>query len=323
MRTLVPTESGVRIAVEEHGAGPAVLLVHGFPGLAYSWRHQLPVLEESGYRAIAVDLRGYGDSDRPDPATPGNYGTEPVLSDLVSVLDALEVERATVVGQDFGSQYAWALAQRHPDRVGAVLGTVPFGGRPAEQPPTEAFAAVAARHFLHLHYFQQPGRAEVELGGAALTEFLRRLFWALSAGGDLLSVFAHPGGAGYLEVLPDAPPLPWSWLTAEEFEAFLVGYRAGGEGRELAGGIGSYRAADADWASAREWVGTTIDQPALLVMGEKDPVRTFAPPDADRQRTWLTGLGNVVTVAGAGHFVQAEQPAAFNRILLDFLTATR
>lgn len=308
---------GVRIAVRVLGEGPAVLLLHGFPGTSYSWRHQLPVLAEAGYRAVAVDTRGYGDSDR-TAAT--EHSSAVIEHDLVAVLDALGIDRAHVVGQDFGSMYGWNLAQRHPARVRSVLGTVPFGGDPGPHAPTETFAAVADRHFLHLHYFQQVGLAEADLGGPNLAEFLRRLMWALSADGDLLSVFGHPGsGVSYLDALPPAPPLPWPWLEESELATFVDAYRAGGPGRELAGGLQSYRAADADWRLAQQWAGTTIDQPTLIVMGEHDPVRTFAPPDLDAQRAWLTDLHDIVFVAQAGHFVQQEQPDAFNEVLLRWL----
>lgn len=309
--------NGIRIGVRVHGEGPAVLLVHGFPGTSYSWRHQLPVLAAAGYRAVAVDLRGYGASDRPDaPFT----SSEVVEADLLGVLDALGIAQAHVVGQDFGSMYAWNLAQRHPGRVLSVLGTVPFAGTPGPQPPSEVYAAVAARHFLHLHYFAQPGLAEADLGGANLAAFLQRLFWALSSEGDLFAVFAHPSeGTSYLDALPPGPPLPWSWLSRAELDAYVAAFAVGGPGRELAGGLQAYRAADADWALARQWDGSTIDQPALLVMGEHDPVRSFAPPDLAQQRTWLTDLRDVVSVAQAGHFVQQEQPEEFNAVLLHWL----
>lgn len=310
------SSNGFRIGARITGDGPMVLLLHGFPGTSYSWRHQLPALAAAGFRAVAVDTRGYGASDRPD----GTASSDVIEADLLGVLDALEVESAHVVGQDFGSMYAWNLAQRHPARVRSVLGTVPFGGSPPEQPPTTTFAAVAERHFLHLHYFQEPGRAERDLTGAHLAAFLRRLFWALSAGGDLFAVFGHPSaGTSYLDALPEAPPLPWPWLTEAEFTTFVEAFAAGGPGRELAGGLASYRAADADWALARTWDGTPVAQPSLLVMGEHDPVRTFAPPDVAQQRTWLTGLEDLVLVPEAGHFVQMEQPDAFNEVLLGWL----
>lgn len=309
--------NGTDLAVHSAGDGPAVLLLHGFPGTSYSWRHQLPVLAAAGFRAVAVDTRGYGASARPDAP---HHSSAVIEADLVGVLDALGVDAAHVVGQDFGSMYAWNLAQRHPDRVTSVLGTVPFGGSPGPVAPSVGFAAVAARHFLHLHYFQEVGRAEADLGGEHLATFLARLLWALSGEGELLSVFGFPSeGTSYLDALPVAPPLPWPWLDVADLETFVAAYAAGGPGRELAGGLASYRAADVDWELARTWDGTRIEQPSLIVMGEHDPVRTFAPPDLDQQRTWLTGLRDVVLVPQAGHHVQQEQPEAFNEVLLDWL----
>lgn len=311
--------AGTRIAVREAGTGPAALLLHGFPGTSWSWRHQLPALAGAGYRAIAVDTRGYGASDRPDERPQTSAVVE---ADLLGVLDALGTGPVHLVGQDFGSMYAWNLAQRHPDRVLSVLGTVPYAGTPGPVPPSEVYAAVARKHFLHLDYFQHVGRAEADLGGANLREFLTRLLWALSAQGDLLAVFGFPAaGTSYLDALPPAPPLPWTWLSSEELDVFVAAYAVGGPGRELAGGLASYRAADADWQHARSWDGTTIDQPALIVMGEHDPVRTFAPPDLAQQRTWLTDLRDVVGVPEAGHHVQQEQPEAFNAVLLDWLAS--
>jgi pimeloyl-ACP methyl ester carboxylesterase len=317
VQVLIPT-NGIHLAAEVVGDGPVVLLVHGFPGTSYSWRHQLPALAAAGFRAVAVDTRGYGRSDRPLEIA---YPSTMIEADLLGVLDHLGADQAQVVGQDFGSMYAWNLAQRHPERVSQVLGTVPFAGTPTERRPSEIFAEVAERHFLHLHYFGQARIAERDLGGDQLAEFLRRLFWALSADGDLLSVFAHPSaGTSYLDALPPAPPLPWAWLSEAEFDIYLAAFSAGGPGRELAGGLASYRAADLDSADARTWAGTPIEQPSLLVMGEHDPVRSFTPPDLEQQRTWLTGLEDVVLVPGAGHFVQQEQPAAFNAVLLDWLS---
>lgn len=309
--------NGIQLGIRSLGDGPVVLLVHGFPGTSYSWRHQFVALADAGFRAVAVDTRGYGSSDRPEAAF---YPSFVIEADLIGVLDALGISQAHVVGQDFGSMYAWNLAQRHPDRVLSALGTVPFGGDPMPLPPSEMYARVAETHFLHLHYLGEVGIAEQDLGGPNLAEFLLRLLWALSADGDLFAVFGYPTGTSYLAALPVAPPLPWSWLSMEEFDTFVADFARGGSGRELAGGLASYRAADADWSLAREWSGVAIAQPTLLVMGEHDPVRSFTTPDLEQQRTWLTDLRDVVTVEQAGHFVQQEQPAAFNEVLIDWLS---
>ncbi|MGB5267442.1 MAG: alpha/beta hydrolase, partial [Polyangiales bacterium] len=118
--------NGIRMHAVSRGKGPAVLFCHGFPGLWYSWRHQLPVVADAGFRAIAVDMRGYGRSDRPLLAS--EYGNETIVADLAGVLDKLGERDAVLVGHDFGAQAAWAAALHAPDRVRAVVSlAVPYG----------------------------------------------------------------------------------------------------------------------------------------------------------------------------------------------------
>lgn len=303
--------NGLRLHARVAGSGPVVLMVHGFPGSSYSWRHQLEAVAAAGFTAVALDTRGYGASDR--PAT--DYTLPTLVDDLVGVLDALEADRAVLVGQDFGSRYAWNVARHHPDRVRGVVGTVPFQDLAADQRPTEIWQALAGQHFLHLHYFQEIGRAERDLGGPHVAEFLRRLLWALSAQGDYFSVFAHADAdTSYLDALPPAPELPWPWLGTEEFEQMVAGFEAGGPGREFAGGFGSYRSGDADWEWERLAAGQRIEVPSLLLIGEHDPVRKFTTTDP----ALFADLTEVV-VPDAGHHVQQEQSAAFTATLLDFL----
>ncbi|WP_110206595.1 alpha/beta fold hydrolase [Nocardioides daejeonensis] len=302
--------TGVQVSAQVAGEGPLCLLVHGFPGSSWSWRHQMAPLAAAGWTVVALDTRGYGGSDRPS----GPYTTEAIEQDLLAVIDALASEPAVVIGQDFGAKYAWNLARHHPDRVRAVAGTVPFADLPQEAPPSRVWASLGSQHFLHLHYFQAPGVAERDLGGGNAEEFLRRLLWALSAEGDYFSVFGAAGTASYLEALAPAPPLPWRWLGEADFAAYVEGFRRGGVGREFAGGFGAYRAADADWAFEARWLGVPITQPALLFIGEHDPVRKFTQVD----RALFAQLTEVV-VPGAGHHVQQEQPDVTNQVLLDWL----
>lgn len=227
--------------VVEAGSGPAVVLCHGFPGLAYSWRRQLPVLAEHGFRAVAPDMRGYGASGR--PADPRGYDRHSTVADMVGLLDALDIDRAVFVGHDFGAALAWDLPQWAPGRVRAlVVLSVP---RAAATPvrPTEAFAKVGADHFFHMHYFQQSGVADAELDSNP-EAFLRKVFWALSGGGNYVDVSAHPSeGNGYIDVLPEAPPLPWPWLSEDEFGVYLDVFSRSG----FTGGLNWYRAADHIW----------------------------------------------------------------------------
>src|SRR5438128_3734875 len=111
--------NGIRMHLAEAGAGPLVLLCHGFPELWYSWRHQLAALAEAGFHAVAPDQRGYGRTDRPDEI--GAYDIDHLTGDLVGLLDALGEERAVFVGHDWGAIVVWQLALRMPERVAGVV----------------------------------------------------------------------------------------------------------------------------------------------------------------------------------------------------------
>jgi len=333
---------GVTLAVTEAGSGPPVIFCHGFPGLGYSFRHQLPAVAAAGWRAIAPDQRGYGGSSRPtDPAL---YDANYLMQDMIAVLDAIGERRAVFVGHDFGAQQVCNLAVRHPERVAAVVvmscpydfdlaGRGGAGAHPAptgENPgggfavpgvrPSAAFAAVARQHFFHMHYFQSIGPAEAELG-ARPREFLLRLMHALSAEGRLLDWSKYPSeGTGYLDVLAPAPPLPWRWLSQAEFAHYEGEYTRDRPETTFMGGLNSYRMADRNWELGERYADADILQPALFIAGAQDVVLKMIPADAiEVMRGRMPDLREVVLVPAAGHFVQQEQPQAVNAALLRFL----
>ena len=325
------------------GEGPAVLFCHGFPGLWYSWRHQLPVIADAGFRAIAVDMRGYGRSDRPPSAS--DYGNQTIVGDLTGVLDALSEEQAVFVGHDFGAQAAWAAALHAPERVrGVVSLAVPYGvgfaggekkaGKRTTtckedgakgRKPSETYAAIAKNHFLHLHYFQEPGAAEAELGSHPRL-FLKRIYWALSARGSLLDFKSFPTeGTGYLDVLADPKdPLPWPWLNEADLDYLVKEYMQAGPDTAFIGGLNSYRAMDLNWEHDRDYGRRRVEQPALFMCGEKDPVlQIITPKTLETMPSRVADLRGIELIPGAGHFVQQEQPEAVNRHLLGFLNGLR
>lgn len=327
-------------APESRGEGPVVLMIHGFPGLAYSWRHQMEPLARAGYRPVAIDSLGYGGSDR--PLEQELYTADKMQEYLLGVLDAYGAKQAFVIGQDFGAQYAWNLAVRAPERVRALIATIPYdydlagramlGSKPLREPgsaplpdgaspdhlPTERFAAMAAGHFVHLHYFQKVGAAESELGDR-IPQFLAALFYALSADGDLWSWKAvTTADSGYLDALPPPPPLPWPWLSEAEFARFVDSYAHPDRMRRFIGGMNSYRTADANWEQGRKWADHDVTTPTLFLYGEKDPSFGFFPDWEPRMRARVPGLTGITAIAGAGHFVQQEQPAAFNAAMIEF-----
>ncbi|MGX6509955.1 alpha/beta fold hydrolase [Rhodococcus sp. SJ-2] len=301
--------------IHDEGRGPTVVLCHGFPGLGYSYRHQVETLSAAGYRAVAPDMPGYGGTDRPESVE--DYTNVAVADRLTRLLDALGIERAVFVGHDFGAPAAWTTALRHPGRVaGLVLLSVPYAPDRPPSRPTELYAAMARKHFLHLHYFQQHGVAEAELDPHA-AEFLQRLFFALSGAYRYLDVWDHPSeGRGYLDVLPAAPELPWDWLSEAELEHYASEFSRSGFG----GGLSWYRAYDANWEASAQYDGAHLTVPTLFVAGASDPVITMSGPHAlDRMRQTVPDLRGIHLLDGAGHFVQMERRREVDDLLLGFL----
>src|SRR6185503_11041750 len=125
--------NGIRMHIAEQGSGPLVVLLHGFPELWYSWRHQLGPLAEAGFHAVAPDLRGYGRTDRPSEVE--QYTQLHLVGDVIGLLDALGEQQAVVVGHDWGATLAWNTALLRPDRVRGVVGlSVPFRPRGRSSP---------------------------------------------------------------------------------------------------------------------------------------------------------------------------------------------
>ncbi len=323
------------------GAGPVVLMVHGNPGLSYSWRHQMQPLADVGFRAVAIDCLGYGRSDR--PTSLDHYHSDAFQRQLLCVLDHFGAERAAIVGQDFGAQYSWNFAVRAPERVGAIAACVPYdfdmsgrglqGSNPpddgtddsmamssARLKPSVRFANIAKEHFVHLHYYQEVGPAERELG-PQVREYMSRIFYALSADGNLLDWGHTPSaGKGYLDALEKAPPLPWRWLDEAAFDHFVQEYARPGPDLAFVGSLAAYRVADRNWEIGAAWADHDVTQPALFLCGQKDPVlQMLAEGWEDKMRQRIPNLVGSAIIPGAGHMLQQEQPEAFTKALLGFL----
>jgi pimeloyl-ACP methyl ester carboxylesterase len=327
--------NGIHLHVASMGEGPLVVMCHGFPGLWYSWRKQLPVIAAAGFRAVAVDTRGYGRSDRPPEVS--DYDSETQVADLLGVLDALGEEQAIFIGQDFGAPLVWNICVRAPQRVkAAVVIGVPFdferAGTGDEEGdaelaggvglrPSEQYALVARDHFFHMHYFQRIGPADEELGNNP-REFLTRLYWALSARGNLLDWRDFPSeGTGYLDVLePAGEPLPWDWLGVEDMDYLVGEYTRTGPDTAFIGGLSAYRVADRNWEIAKRYEGRGVAAPVLYLMGEQDPVRDMMPAAAfQHMQAGVPALEGPHFIPDAGHFVMQEAPDPVNALILPFL----
>jgi pimeloyl-ACP methyl ester carboxylesterase len=291
----------VEIHAVEEGSGPLVLLVHGFPELWYSWRHQLPALAEAGYRAVAIDVRGYGRSSA--PAAVDAYRMRELVADTAGVVRALGERTAAIVGHDWGSSIAANSALLEPELFTAVaLLSVPYTPRNAMR-PTDAFAMAGGDEEFYVSYFQEPGRAEREID-PDVRGWLKGFITAPPA------AFTIPPGAKLSDRFTDAPVPAWF-----DFDAYAEEFERTG----LTGGLNRYRNVDRDWEELEALDGATIAQPSLFIGGEHDPTTTWlADAIAAHPRT-LPGLVSQHILEGAGHWLQQERPDEVNRLLIDWL----
>jgi len=305
--------NGIRMHAAECGQGFPVLLCHGFPELWYSWRHQLGALADAGFRAIAPDQRGYGETDAPAAVT--DYTIHHLVGDLTGLLDALEIEKAVIVGHDWGGLVVWQMALLAPHRVAGVVGiNTPFFPRLPMRPLTMMRAA-AQGAFHYILYFQEPGVAEAELDHDA-SRTLRGFFQdpsreALALLLDNPAAVLGPASGGLLERLPDAPH--GAYLSDDDFDVFAAAFGKTG----FRGGLNWYRNFDRNWELTAYLSGAKIMQPALMITAELDPV--LRPEMAEGMQAWVPNLRRTVLVKGSGHWTQQEKPAEVNAALLQFL----
>jgi pimeloyl-ACP methyl ester carboxylesterase len=307
--------NGIRMHLAEQGEGHPVVFCHGFPHTGYVWHRQVASVAAAGYRAIAPDLRGYGQTSAPSDLD--GYTNRAVIGDLLGLLDDIDAERAVFVGLDFGAALVWELTLRAPERVtGVIVFNNPFVPRPP-RPPSHLWAKAAKRHFLHLDYFQRPGVADAELG-ARPREFLARIYYALSDDYHYLDSWRFPAeGTGYLDVLPAAPDLPWSWLSETELDTLAHEFERTG----FTGGLSWYRALDRNWELTADYADADVTVPTYFLYGERDPdMEGFSGRDPlVTLRAHVRDLRAVTRVPDAGHLVQLERTDVVDALLVDHL----
>jgi pimeloyl-ACP methyl ester carboxylesterase len=286
--------NGIELSVLEAGDGPLVVLCHGFPELAFSWRHQLPALAQAGYRVLAPDMRGYGKSSAPEAIE--DYDVVTLCEDMCGLLDWAGEQSAIFVGHDWGANVTWWMSLLHPQRVRAVAGlSVPFVPRaPAAPMP------IMRRHLgedFYIVWFQQPGVADAALAGNVRRTLTTSRQWT----------------AQWAE--EDGPPRdPPAWMSEDELAVYVEAFERTG----FRGGLNWYRNIDRNWELTASVGDRRIEQPALFLTGELDPVRRFMPAEA--MDGWVTDLRAQIVVPGAGHWVQQQEPDAVNAALLEFLS---
>ena len=263
MRTIDTGDVALRCAVE--GEGPLVIMVHGFPESWYSWRHQIGPVADAGFTACAVDVRGYGGSDKPQPVEA--YAMERIVGDLIGLRKALSPDApAVLVGHDWGAPIVWNSALTHPAHFRAVAGlSVPFAGVPS-RPFTEIFREhfTSQGKFFYQEYFQEPGVGEAEAERDP-RDFVQRMMYSISGDVPPGDYWDKPLGATFLEGLPD--PEPVAWLTEDDLDFYEAEFTASG----FRGPLNRYRNHEADYEWLQNWTGKRIEQPALFIGGTRDP----------------------------------------------------
>ncbi|SDN08807.1 alpha/beta fold hydrolase [Afipia sp. GAS231] len=303
-----------RLRVAITGEGPLIVLVHGFPESWYSWRHQIPVLADAGFRVAAPDVRGYGGSDRPHAIDA--YAIKEMCGDIAGLISALGARQAVVVGHDWGAPIAYATALFHPARVRAVAGlSAPYLGR-GPMPSVELFRKIYQDRFFYQLYFQEPGVAEAELE-ADIRISLRKFYYGSS--GEARKAddrVANPAGPGLLDRLVDPAQLP-SWLTEADLDYYESRFRESG----FRGPLNRYRNSERDFADMAEFDGQQIAQPAAFLAGSLEPILGMIPgvDMVELMRAQCADLRLVRIMEGAGHWLQQERPAEVNAALLEFL----
>lgn len=304
----------VRAAVE--GTGPLVIMVHGWPELWYSWRHQIRPVAQSGFRVVVPDVRGYGGSDKPHPVEA--YDMIEMTSDVVGLIDALGERTAILVGHDWGAPICWNTAVLHPDRVSAVVGlSVPYFQR-REISPIERWKRLYEGKFFYQLYFQEEGVAESELETDVRTT-LRKLYYLWSGdptAEDRRGSLNKGPESKLLDGLTDPDPFP-DWLTDEDLDYFVQAFAHSG----FRGSLNRYRAQQRDWELLPQLSQLTVDQPSYFIAGALDLVRRFIPGVDSYADPGVncTDFRGATIIDDEGHWIQQEAPELVNRALLGFL----
>lgn len=295
-----------------HSALPPILCVHGWPELSHSWRHQIARFAAEGRRIAAMDVRGYGESSKPEPVEA--YTMAELTGDVAAVIDAMG-GRAILFGHDWGAPIVWQTALRHPDKVVAVAGlSVPYTPM-GDRNFLDVMRQVHAGRFFYQLYFQQEGAAEAEFESDP--DALLKIYHGVSGEGiaDALS-FPKGSNGKFLTGMAKPDRLP-TWLSEEDLAHYNAQFTRGG----WRGPLNRYRAQDIDHRDRAPVAGRHVAQPAAFIAGELDPVRRFLPGmDLYAEAgAYCDDFRGTTLIEGAGHWVQQEAPGPVNAALDAFV----
>ncbi|MFO1326584.1 MAG: alpha/beta hydrolase [Rubrivivax sp.] len=304
--------NGLRMQVTTAGSGPLVLLCHGFPELAHSWRHQVAALAAAGFSVAAPDMRGYGGTDAPHPVEA--YTVLHLVGDMVDLVRQLGHAQAVIVGHDWGAAVAWYAALLRPDLFRAVVGmSVPYAP-PGKVDLISSLESAGIGDF-YMQYFQAEGVAEAELERDPVAS-IRRIHWSGSGDAPPRNTFGRLGTGGLLDNTREPPQLP-TWLGADDLAVYGAAFAA----RGFRGPLNWYRNLRRNTGLLSPWRGQPIRQPSLFIAGTRDDVLQFPASRAqiDAYPRTLPGLRAVHLLEGAGHWIQRERADVVSAHVITFL----
>ncbi|XP_068792806.1 bifunctional epoxide hydrolase 2 isoform X2 [Struthio camelus] len=306
----VPIRPGVQLHFVEMGQGPVVCLCHGFPESWLSWRYQIPALADAGFRVVALEMKGYGDSTAPPDIK--EYSQEEICKDLAVFLDKLGIAQAVLVGHDWGGAVAWNMALFYPERVRAVASlNTPY--QPADPSVDIVEKMRSLPTFDYQFYFQELGVAEAELE-KDVGRTLKVLIRSVRQEDRLPLTFSLHGvqeRGGLLVGFPENPPAS-QLLGGPTLQYYIQQFRKSG----FRGPLNWYRNMRPNWHWALSAKDRKITVPALMVTAGKDPV--LRPSMSRGMEEWIPQLSRE-HIEECGHWTQMERPATLNRILLEWL----
>jgi pimeloyl-ACP methyl ester carboxylesterase len=298
--SLIPV-NGIELEVFEAGhenAGKPIVLCHGWPEHAITWRHQVPALVAAGYHVIVPNQRGYGNSSRPADVTA--YDIEHLTGDLVALLDHYGYAQATFVGHDWGAMVVWGLALLHPDRVSRLINlSLPYQER-GDLPWIELLEQILGSDYYFVHFNRQPGVADAVLD-ANTARFLRNLYRKNEP-----ALPPEPGMA-MINLARAETPFGDPVMSDEELAVLTAAFEKSG----FAGGINWYRNLDRNWHLLAD-AAPVLPHPALMIYGERDLIQK-----SERLSTFVPNVE--VTSLDCGHWIQQEKPEETNHAILAWL----
>ena len=299
------------IEIATYQAGPKegvpILLVHGWPEIAYSWKNQITPLADAGYRVIAMDVRGFGYSSA--PAAKSEYGIQKLVGDIEGILDVLGIEQVVLCGHDWGGIIVWSAARMIPDRIKAVIGIcTPHVKRPPIDP-----MKIFENRYGPDHYFVEFNRSNKadHLFGSNPEAFFRMMFRRTpkdaKPSSEMYQIISR--FQAYLDA--GTPELKGSILSTEDLQVYVDAYTHSG----FHGGHNLYRNTSENW-EFRASVSDEVSQPSLMISARQD---LFLPPEFSDQMVDLVPDLERHIVEDCGHWAMWEQPEAINALMLDWL----